>query len=367
MRGARSSRDTKLYSCAQKMPSDAGCETPSTHMVVAGALIALVGGVGVGVSMTWQRYALLHAPAHVRFCGRARPAMRVWGLGMILYQLSNAMFAVSTMFAPLSLCTACFTLLLAWNIVGARQLLGETLTRARAIGVTLIVAGCITSAVGVPPDACNAFTIPDVARLTRSVEGTTYLSVLSALALVTSISSVAFERRYPIGRPPRRPLARLMTLVEPMSLGIQEGMTQLAAKALFSMIFNDMIHAEFWSKAASEWVWLFLSVLSVVGVATIFWIRFVYARYPTTIALPIEYGTVHTAQILGGCIFFQEYRHMDAPHVALATTGLAMVLAGVGCAATDDVATPKSDGPTLDRAPTVEATSAADESPDNVL
>ena len=55
----------------------------------------------------------------------------------------------------------------------------------------------------------------------------------------------------------------------------------------------------------------------------------VFKRYETTLALPIEYGTVSVGLVLSGLIFFQEYRCMDPWQIGLTLSGTAIVICGI--------------------------------------
>ena len=265
-----------------------GCDPSEGWAVFGGASLAFAAGAGVGISMTYQRHALASADA-VRCGSKLVPRLRAWLLALIVYQVSNATLAVATMLAPLSLCTACFTLLLPWNIVSARRVMGEHPSRAQLFGVAAIVVGCVLSAAGVPADACNVFTVDEVARLTTSTPGRAFLSALGAATVAASSLSLWYERTIPRDSSPSPSVARLMTLVQPASLGLQEGLTQLSAKALFSMVFNDVaVSSDPLQRLKSHWVWLYASIVATLGIATIFWIKDIYARYETTTDLPIE-------------------------------------------------------------------------------
>ena len=50
------------------------------------------------------------------------------------------------------------------------------------------------------------------------------------------------------------------------------------------------------------------------------WLHVVFQRYETTLALPIEYGTVNVGMVTAGVILLQEYRYMDAWQVQSAAS-----------------------------------------------
>ena len=72
-----------------------------------------------------------------------------------------------------------------------------------------------------------------------------------------------------------------------------------------------------------------LMILVLAIVATVLWLKIVYTRYETTTAMPVEYGTLHLGVLLGGIIFYQEHRIMEAWQFVSASVGLTVVLIGV--------------------------------------
>lgn len=307
------------------------CQETNSMFIVLGGFLSFIGGFGVGASMVVQRYALLFDPAAlVPFaCGRRWPRMRVWAIGMMWYQISNAFLAASTVIAPLSLCTAMFTLLLMWNAVIAYKYLDERTSPCQIIGSVTIIVGCILSVVGVPKNMCNDYTLDHIEGLVYQPFGAVYIGSLLTCAIGLTLLSLVFETRYPLHKRPVPPrIHRVMSVVEPVSLGMQEGLTQMSAKIIFSVLFHDVIH-DVGAGLSRFWLWPWVVILTLVGVGTIFWIKRIYARYKTTTALPFEYGTVHMAQTLGGFLFFREIWVMNLEETIICLLGLFLVVAGI--------------------------------------
>ena len=345
------------------------CQPQSTVEVVCGAALALAAGVCVALAMSMQRYSLLYpAGESIPFlCWRSLPRLRVWGWGMIAYQASNGALAGATVLAPLSLCTTCFTLMLAWNVVFARQLLGERPPMTRVIGAILIVIGAAVSVFGVPAmEACNEFNVEGIALLSQHWAGRAYFFILLALVLTTSGTVLWYHCTYSILNPPERlnpatpegkrkvlkpkrilptppeRLDHIMSALCPISLGLQEGITQLCSRVLFQMIFNSLL-IDFPGTIGSSWLWGWMALLIVFAVMTVYWLKVVYERYETTAALPFEYGAVHSAQLIAGLVFFQESHYMQRYQFTLMGAGLAIILCGaITCSVSTQKSPPRS-------------------------
>jgi hypothetical protein len=57
--------------------------------------------------------------------------------------------------------------------------------------------------------------------------------------------------------------------------------------------------------------------------------RVVFRRYETTLALPIEYGTVNVVAVFSGLIFFDETSTMDTWQIAVVLASLVVIVCGL--------------------------------------
>lgn len=324
--------------------------------------------------MLLQRYALTFpVGARVPFCCFCKTSRwAVWATGMLTYQLSQFVYQFSLVLAPLTLTSTMFTLMLMWNVVLSRKLLGERPSRTRVTGTVIIVIGAVISVFGVPPNACNVFTIELVDELffNRPIGGTFAFLLLLAMIGFTAVvvgydcmfsipdpppplslnssrqpsrqASQQPQQQPPPKRPPRTPrrekppppkwLDRFMVLLAPVAVALQEGFGSIIAKSLASIVWNQVIFNTSGGSASVNTpffyvLWVVVVVLTVTSAA---FLKVVYGRYEASTALPIEYGTVHFAQILAGVLFFEEYKAMAVEQFLLAALGLSVVLFGVG-------------------------------------
>ena len=85
--------------------------------------------------------------------------------------------------------------------------------------------------------------------------------------------------------------------------------------------------------------------------ASSFWyMRKVFRRYETTVALPVEYGTLNIANVGTGLLFYAEYAAMDGRQLALVISGCAVILLGIAAGqwpAPEKAPGPKSEDPDL--------------------
>ena len=180
----------------------------------AGIVLSLAAGAFIALSMVTQRYALACESYKVPlfFCRVPRPI--VWFLGLVIYGAANGLYAAAVLLAPLSLVASLFTLLLVWNLVFARYLLGEKLTPPRLAGSLLIILGATASVLGQPGTfPCDApvanetmargcapvpvdFTVGDVLALLETPLGASYFALLLLGIVGSTLGIYAFERSY---------------------------------------------------------------------------------------------------------------------------------------------------------------------------
>jgi len=121
-------------------------------------------------------------------------------------------------------------------------------------------------------------------------------------------------------------LDKLMGVVYPASLGLDEGIGHLALKA-FMALWRSCGDNNNECGAAIFWVMLMTFVVSSLG--TLWWLPTVFRRYDVTQALPIEYGTVIICDTLSAIIFYKEADYMEDSQVFLTLAGLVVIILGI--------------------------------------
>ena len=194
--------------------------------MITGILLAFFAGAFIALSMVTQRYALAYETYKVPMLCLSLPRPVVWFLGLIIYGIANGLYAVATATAPLSLVASLFTLLLVWNLVFAKLLLGEHLTPPKLAGNGLIILGALCAVLGQPgalgattglpanasttsEDAAAriaasgagqpppiAFSVHDALALLLQPLGATYFALLLTGIVASTIGILIFERSY---------------------------------------------------------------------------------------------------------------------------------------------------------------------------
>jgi len=318
-------------------------------MSFVGVGLTLVGAAGLAFGMVVQRYALSTCNRTVPVCGFEVHRLLAWALGLVLYALANGFYAVAQIFAPLSLLSGVFATLILFNLVFARLLLGEELTPPKVTGSFIIFVGVIMCIVSMATDAETEFTPSDIEDLLGRPAGLCWLLFLCGAVLSTMVAIGVHEWRYPvrfqsarlcrenkcvgdnagpdpvIDEPHRLApdwLERVMGVVYPASLGMDEAVTHLCMKAAVAMLSSgeSCIHPV---------ALLIICIWIATSLATVVYMKVVFERFETTLALPVEYGTVSAASQLSGLLFYRETLWMDTWQKVVILTGVVVIVVGV--------------------------------------
>jgi NADH:ubiquinone oxidoreductase subunit 6 (subunit J) len=249
-----------------------------------------------------QRYALDPQneiePGKVSVFGSHYNRNVVWFGGLILYGGANGFYAMSLLYGPLSLLAGCFTTLLIFNLIFARCMLGEQLSVLKVLGAVVILGGVIACIVASPRGVEVEFTPTDVEKLAARPIGAIYCVVLFGGVLASVATIIWYEKTYPlsprvateggnniqsesevtslsvpISSPPLW-LDRVMSVLYPGSLGMDEGICHLTMKASVSMI--DTCGGV--NECGRPTMWVFMVVWVIGSVATLWWLRRVFTR-----------------------------------------------------------------------------------------
>jgi hypothetical protein len=227
---------------AAPMPSLPLADGQGIGGMIIAVLLSLLAAMGLALAMVVQRYALAFPKPRVPLVCVTLPRGAAWAVGLVLYIISNVIYGAALGMAPLSLCGSIFTLLLVFNMLFARVLLGERLTRPKIQGAMVIFLGVCTTAVSTPAGAKGDFTPEEVGALFSASTGAIYLLCILVAVLASVVAILWFERRYPPVIPVDEPekegqlisralppawLDALMGLVYPASLGMDEAFTQV--------------------------------------------------------------------------------------------------------------------------------------------
>jgi len=313
-----------------------------------GSLLALLSGILVAYSMGLEIKLDEQGapPPTIRFWGRDIGARRIcgkeirgqdfiWCAGMIFYGIgSGGTCSIAGLLIPLSLLSAIFVTLLVFNLGFARLILSETPTRAKKMGAVVVLVGCTLCSLGssgalAGREAPNEFDSYQMADYFSATAGAAWFIGLCTLVVGSVVAIAVFERRFPtedlVVAHHRRTAAAtpqpdlsdlelapswlesLMALVYPGSLGLDEAIVHLCLKGGNAMSTTCGRDERDGGSGCTHWVYpVTLSIWMLTAFATVGWLRVVFKRYETTVALPVEYGAAAAGDVVSGLVFYQE-------------------------------------------------------------
>ena len=302
-------------------------------------VVTLVGACLLAMSMVMQRYALSYPEPRVPF-GRFRvPKCVAWLGGLVLYTMASGAKILGFNLGPMTVLASVFTSLLVFNLIFARWLLHEEITPPKVGGALLILVGACVCTASVPSDAPTSFKPEEVGCLFEASPPGGLNFVCAALFILALGAGAIFyaERAYPrdpaIVAPSTSPpaagtaapavapqpeassevattpsptvaasstpgpvprgragapawLEAAMAIIYPATLGLDEAMSDLFVRAYSSMLAqctnDDEISCHHYA--------LYVCVPGgcIAGLISLALMRVTFARYDTTVALPIE-------------------------------------------------------------------------------
>mmetsp|Transcript_36343 Transcript_36343/g.88407 ORF Transcript_36343/g.88407 Transcript_36343/m.88407 type:complete len:147 (+) Transcript_36343:359-799(+) len=136
-----------------------------------------------------------------------------------------------------------------------------------------------------------------------------------------------------------------MMFIYPASLGLDEAINGTWLRAAISMMGRCTtgegkgdLHG-----CDHPLMYIGLVIMVVSALATVWWLKVVYKRYETTVALPIEYGMVNVAMCASGLIFYQEHKFYEPWQLTLTVSGSIVVCIGIMIFFVKDTASPRMD------------------------
>jgi hypothetical protein len=342
-------------SCNSTSNATADAETGevSPQNLVLSLLLVVGGAAFVAFSMVVQRYGLAYPEPRVPFCGCRVPRMRVWFVGIVLYGPGNYMKIAAFNLGPQSALGSVFSVVLVFNLFMARWLLKETITGAKIVSSTLILAGAAVSAVGAPPDSQTRFSPADIDTLFAT--HVPFVMTLSVVVILGAAAVVWMERTYPMTQAARRAIAgatgiesnlkvagltdepppklppswlhSAMLIVFAGALGLDEALADLFIRAFSAMM---VVCLDGCADCATPifYVCVICWTIAAFG-GSLLWMPIVYRRYEVSVALPVEYGAVNVGAVLTGLLFYDEYLWMEPWQLTLQIVGCSLILIGI--------------------------------------
>ncbi len=122
-------------------------------------------------------------------------------------------------------------------------------------------------------------------------------------------------------------LRSLMPFAYPIAVGLFETGVQMAMKGGSSMLLLSFSGD---SQLCHPLFWVVLLAWALLAVGAIIWLRKGLRHLPATRLLPVEYGTVSSASVLGGLLLYEEADLVSSRDLGLMMLGILLVCVGCG-------------------------------------
>ncbi|KAJ2517844.1 hypothetical protein H4217_003700 [Coemansia sp. RSA 1939] len=350
-------------------------QEPHQQQVWIGVLLVLVGGATLNIGLNIQKYAfrkhqsrlpaqettedksdgtLPEPESEPEPSGRAR-RLRVrlqnlpignpyWAIGLVVFVLGNATNFIALQFAPQSLVAPLGAVALVTNVIVAPLLNKEKIGLFDVGGIALIIAGCVIVVVfsGI---AQQNLRLCMLIQLLRARPTVIYLCIISVAIAATYVFLWSVERALKLGESgttKRTALDKWIRPIPPSSRYVRYGLplayasmgslmaalTTLFAKSLVNLLSTSLFDHE--NQFTSFLPWCILLVTVFTAASQVYWINQGLLRYDALLQVPVFYVVWTVLDIIGGGIYFNEFKLFTTVKYVLFTLGVAVIFSGVG-------------------------------------
>ncbi|KAJ1643648.1 hypothetical protein LPJ64_004600 [Coemansia asiatica] len=263
----------------------------------------------------------------------------VWAVGLVIFILGNVVNFVALQFAPQSLVAPLGAVSLVTNVIVAPLLNNEKISMFDVGGIVLIIAGCVVVVVFSGIVQQN-YRLCVLIQLLKSKPTVLYLCLIFGAIIAIYVFLWTVERgsaRHPlmILDPyvrPIRPTSRYVKYGLPLayaSLGsFMATLTTLFAKSLVNLLSVSLFdHDNQFNHFIS---WVILLVTAFTAASQVYWINQGLLRYDALLQVPVFYVVWTVFDIIGGGVYFNEFKFFTTVKYVLFAIGVAVIFSGVG-------------------------------------
>lgn len=269
-----------------------------------------------------------------------------WLLGLLMYILSGVMLSAALVFATQTQVSPLMSIVLVSNVLFAHFLLKEPVDRRDILAISIIViAVCLTTIAA--PKSERLLTKEELLKLYTQGFFIAFVVVIVLLIIGIYVFNRVLQSRCEQDKANVNPTTWTQYGVTFASLaGCFGGLCVTFMKSSTTIIIDDI--REGFVKFISSWVmWLLLIVLVCSWVLQLVWLNKGLALFPAIFVVSIEAIINEFVAVLGGMLYFQEYKLMTVGYGVLFGFGLLMGFGGVALFATKKMVV--YDEPTISR------------------
>ncbi|KAJ2893419.1 hypothetical protein IWW38_002868 [Coemansia aciculifera] len=303
----------------------------------------------------------------------------VWLVGLVIFILGNVVNFIALQFAPQSLVAPLGAVSLVTNVIIAPLLNDEKISLFDVGGIVLIIAGCVVVVVfsGIVQ---QDYRLCVLIKLLKAKPTVIYLCLIVVLVLAIYIFLWTVEQgvkhylseHHQLGdsdtipphsllpSSPSPPATRIQTIfrsllrnplllfdryvrpINPSSRHVQYGLplayaslgslmatlTTLFAKSLVNLLSISIFDHD--NQFTSFITWGILLVTAFTAASQVYWINQGLQRYDALLQVPVFYVVWTVFDIIGGGVYFNEFKMFTTVKYVLFAVGVAVIFSGVG-------------------------------------
>jgi hypothetical protein len=283
-----------------------------------GVVLQIFATFAAALAYIWQKQAHLNHSPHDPV-----PATRTlrWRAGFALMVLVAFVDVYCFSLLDQSVLGAFGAVTLAWNIVLARVLLHEAITRVMLVAVLLISLGTVlaVSAAG----ESKSFTLPEILTLAKRPAVSVWLVInICGIGAAAWVVERAARAALASAGEPAEP--RVFSVLSPVLGGMCMGLTGYGAKAISTAIFTSD-----WGAFAAAPLWGYIALTAGALTLQVRYLNKGLEFCDAVRVVPVFQASIILANSLGGIIFYEDLVDATAGRKAQYAFGALLAVSGV--------------------------------------
>jgi len=253
---------------------------------------------------------------------------KYWMLGLVFYISSGIMLSIALLFASQSQLSPLMSMVLVSNVVFAHFLLGENISKIDALGILIIIVGlCITTTTA--PRAENILSKEELIDLYTHALFICYVALIVAMIVSLYFLKCFFEKRNHESEQRELKIWRAYGITFAALAGCFGGLCVTFMKSATTIIVEEANEGGFVGLVSSWLMWILIAVLGTTWVFQLYWLNKGLEKFPVIFIVSIEAIVNEFVAVLGGTLYFEEYKMFSALTGTLFGFGLVLGMTGV--------------------------------------
>jgi len=304
-------------------------ESPESSLWLLGLLFSILSSTCTNLGVNLQKYSFLCEAKRTKKEKRSYVSQPKWVCGLLMVVAGGLLDFVALAYAPQSLVTPVGGFTIVANVVFAHYLLNEAFNRSDATATALIIGGVVQVALFADKSE-TCYTADELVSFYSRTAFIIYALVISLLIVVLLLLVRHVEKileSFGSNSSSYKKFRRIHSILYPALSGLFGAQSVLFAKSTVELIktfnvtgVNQFTQFRTYFSACTMVLCIFLQI---------HWLAKGLEKFDAVFTVPIFQCFFITVSIVGGGVYFDEFRDMSSFQFSMFLLGVMLTLAGV--------------------------------------